>query len=402
MRETTMSENQTTTPGNQTTAPGNLVVVGSGIHVGHITLEAQGWIRNADKVLYCVADPVTERWIKKNARDPEPEDLMSYYPKDPETDPPTPDTFAMMASRIVHWVNAGSNVCAVFYGHPSIIVHPARMVTAWACRYGVNVRMIPGISALDCLLADRNINPGDTGLQMFEAGDFLDRLKAGQDMRRPTLDPYCHVVFWQIGLLPSKGYTLQDLYKALAPYYDKPATQGIFHYQRPQLPIFSYFAPAQSLCLANLPSLPTTGASMLYIPPKGYVDTDANWNPVTLSEDPTTPGAPDPELEKVAEILYKMAQDPESLAKYGARRSELMAGATLAPDIETTLQSDNVMAILAEMEKLVPPKPLKSAPKPAQRRTAQRRTVNISPHVLAGAVQLRAAADNSVKANGIW
>lgn len=52
---------------------GSLVVIGSGIKcVSHFTVEALGYLKEADEVFYHVADPVTENYIRKikpNARD---------------------------------------------------------------------------------------------------------------------------------------------------------------------------------------------------------------------------------------------------------------------------------------------------------------------------------------------
>ena len=39
---------------------GHLIVVGTGIQVGQITAEARDWIRQSEKVLYCVSDAATE------------------------------------------------------------------------------------------------------------------------------------------------------------------------------------------------------------------------------------------------------------------------------------------------------------------------------------------------------
>jgi hypothetical protein len=388
--------------------PGNLIVVGSGIHVGHITLEAQGWIQAADKVLYLVADPVTARWIKKTARaGSEPEDLTSYYPAPPNV--ATQDTFNAMASRIAFWVNAGLTVCAVFYGHPSQIAHPANMVTSWATRQpNITVRMIPGISAIDCLFADRNINPGDTGVQMFEAYEFLERLADPNGKRPPTLDPYCHVVFWEIGLLEERRqgaqglpHTLHELRDALSKYYDV-AKQVILHYQRPQLPIFGYVAPAQTLYLADLPTLQAiglmTGASTLYIPPKDFVDTlrHGMFEPVYPSEEPMTPGDPSPlALDMVASYLYNMLDNPVSLSQPGSNYEAVVKKAGLGPAITNTLNGTNVMAILEALKGLVPPQSLKSSAQPYVAPTTP-------PEQVADAVALRAADQGSVTAMSSW
>jgi hypothetical protein len=52
---------------------GSLVVIGSGIKsVCQFTVEALGYLKDADQVFYHVADPVTENYIRKmkpNARD---------------------------------------------------------------------------------------------------------------------------------------------------------------------------------------------------------------------------------------------------------------------------------------------------------------------------------------------
>ncbi len=57
---------------------GSLIIAGSGIRsAAHITLETRAWIREADIVLYCVADLATEIWIREN--NPNCEDLGVFY-----------------------------------------------------------------------------------------------------------------------------------------------------------------------------------------------------------------------------------------------------------------------------------------------------------------------------------
>ena len=57
---------------------GTLEVVGTGIQVvQHTTLEARMSISQADKVLYLVTDPTTEKWIEK--LNPNSESLLSFY-----------------------------------------------------------------------------------------------------------------------------------------------------------------------------------------------------------------------------------------------------------------------------------------------------------------------------------
>ena len=68
--------------------------------------------------------------------------------------------------------------------------------------------MLPAVSALDCLVADLGIDPGTTGLQTYEASDFL------LHRRRP--DPTTTLVLWQVGVLGESGYALEPDPRRLA------------------------------------------------------------------------------------------------------------------------------------------------------------------------------------------
>ena len=58
---------------------GALIIAGSGIaSVAHITLETLSYIKEADKVYYAVADPVTIAFIHENAKGP-CADLTALY-----------------------------------------------------------------------------------------------------------------------------------------------------------------------------------------------------------------------------------------------------------------------------------------------------------------------------------
>ena len=52
-----------------TTSTGSLTIAGSGIaSVAHITLETLSYMKEADKVYYAVADPVTIAFIHENVK----------------------------------------------------------------------------------------------------------------------------------------------------------------------------------------------------------------------------------------------------------------------------------------------------------------------------------------------
>ena len=55
----------------------------------------------------------------------------------------------------------------------SVFVQPSHESIAIARLEGFSARMLPGISAEDCLFADIGLDPGKDGCQSFEATDFL-------------------------------------------------------------------------------------------------------------------------------------------------------------------------------------------------------------------------------------
>ena len=172
---------------------GSLTVAGTGIKVpAHVTTEARICIENADEVLYLVADPIGGAWIEKT--NPRSRTLHSLY--EPGVD--RADAYAAMVEDIMDRVRSGADVCAVFYGHPGVFVNPSHAAIERARAEGYNARMLPGISAEDCLFADLGIDPSDSGCQSYEATDFLARACA--------IDTSAALILWQVGVLGNFTY----------------------------------------------------------------------------------------------------------------------------------------------------------------------------------------------------
>jgi precorrin-3B methylase len=167
---------------------GTLVVVGTGIQlINHLTHEALFSIRSAEKVLHVLADGLTQRYIE--SLNPSAESLNYLY----EEGKPRQETYLEMIEVIMGHLRSGLRVCAVFYGHPGVFVYPSHEAIRLARSEGYEARMLPGISAEDCLFADLGIDPGSTGCQSFEATDFL--------VHRRRFDPSSTLVLWQAGVL---------------------------------------------------------------------------------------------------------------------------------------------------------------------------------------------------------
>jgi hypothetical protein len=246
---------------------GELIVVGSGIKsISHFTLEAVAWIKKADIVLYCVADPVTDAWIQNNSK--KCYDLYQLY----EDDGDRLKTYNGMTEFMLNYVRMGKTVCAVYYGHPGIFVNPTHNAMRIAIREGYNASMLPGISSEDYLYADVGFDPSDVGCITYEATDLL--------LRKRYICNSSHLILWQVGCLGDLNFRrfgyhsscISLLREYLENYYS--SDHRIYHYQGSIYPICK--SKVEISELGDMEELSLNGASTIYIPPQEvkYVDED--------------------------------------------------------------------------------------------------------------------------------
>ena len=175
----------------------NLVVVGTGIRaIGQLTVETIAWIKSADRVLYVVSDPVAEEAIR--ALNPDgAESLMPYYGENKLRN----ETYQEIVDVTMAYLRQGLRVCVAVYGHPGVLaVAPHEMIRR-ARAEGFTARMLPAISAEDCLFADLGVDQVG-GCSSYEATDFL--------LNSRVLDPASHLILWQIGGLGDATYHRHD------------------------------------------------------------------------------------------------------------------------------------------------------------------------------------------------
>lgn len=170
---------------------GKLVCVGTGMRMaGQLTPLAKSYIESFDLVIAAVPNMFTRKWLQGVAK--EYVCLLDHY-DDTKVDGKTRrDTYRRMADTILHEVRQGKRVCAAFYGHPGIFACISHMAIADARLEGFEAHMEPGISALDCLVADLGIDPGTFGMQSMEATQFM--------IYQRQIDPTALLVLWQIGI----------------------------------------------------------------------------------------------------------------------------------------------------------------------------------------------------------
>jgi precorrin-6B methylase 1 len=220
---------------------GSLVVVGTGIGAGQMTTEARAAIASAEAVLYLTADPVSEQLVLELA--PAAVSLAPCY------DAPGP--YERMVEEILTPLAEGKRVCAAFYGHPGVFVLPAREALVRARRAGVDARMLPGISTLDCLFADLDLDPAAAGCAVYEATGFI--------RRSPAIDPETPLILLQVGMVDPP----EALGAALRASY--PESHELVLYEAPPYPgIDAHVARAT---LGRLGRVPLSQRSTMLVPP---------------------------------------------------------------------------------------------------------------------------------------
>jgi hypothetical protein len=168
---------------------GSLVVVGTGIRsVGQLTAEAVAHMKAASKVFYLVSEPVSEFIIQAL----HPSDSHSLYVHYNEGGN-RKDSYEAMVGQILSAVRDGHRTCAVFYGHPGVFAFPSHESIRRARAEGFDAKMLPAISAEDCLFADLGVDPALTGCQSYEATDFL--------LNDKVIDTTSQLILWQIGVV---------------------------------------------------------------------------------------------------------------------------------------------------------------------------------------------------------
>jgi precorrin-6B methylase 1 len=153
-----------------------------------------------------------------------------------------------------------TNIVFAYSGHPGFCSTSAKLVAKTAESMGYEVRMIPGISSLDCLLSELQIDACETGLHVFDGIQLL--------LGQLTLSKYVPAVIFQPRDLisdqfRSPGISALELFKERI-----RITHGIGHFivlyehlcddrHKPQI---------KEIAIAGLQEGDLTENTLLYIP----------------------------------------------------------------------------------------------------------------------------------------
>jgi uncharacterized protein YabN with tetrapyrrole methylase and pyrophosphatase domain len=236
---------------------GSLTVVGTGISMGvQLTPEARAAIDNSDELVHLAADPVTEEWLA--CLHPRSTSLGSAY----RVGEPRAAIYERIVERMLAPVREDLQVTAAFYGHPGIFVTPSHEAIRRARAEGYVARMLPAVSAEDCLFADLGVDPAVAGCLSFDATDFL--------LRSRPVDTSSALILWQIsviGDLTALAEPRLDNVQVLVDRLleDYPADHVVVVYEASPYPVAE--AMIERVRLDELARAPLTALSTLYVPP---------------------------------------------------------------------------------------------------------------------------------------
>lgn len=150
--------------------PYDVAIVGLGISSVHqLTREAEETIRRCERVFVADHAPGAVDYLKSlNSRTT---DLTHQFSADVHR----LTTYRDIAAEIVAAAVEKSPVCFATYGHPKMYSYPTVLIERAASILDLKIMIVPGISFLDTLLVDLDIDPGFDGLQLYEATDLLVR-----------------------------------------------------------------------------------------------------------------------------------------------------------------------------------------------------------------------------------
>ncbi len=234
-----------------------LVIVVTGVQVpAHVSDLARAHVAQADKVLYLTTDAAAAAWLVATNATAEPLERFDAPGKE------RAQTYEDMVEHILAFVRSGASVCVAVYGHPGVFAYAAHESIRRARTEGYEARMLPAISAEDCLFADLGVDPADHGCQSYAATDFL--------VHDRTIDLTSALVLWQIGIVGNLGDVGETSRSGLAVLMETlVARYGATH------PVVVYHASThaivppkiQRILLADVMTADVVPASALYVPP---------------------------------------------------------------------------------------------------------------------------------------
>ena len=109
-------------------------------------------LKEADRVFLISDNLEKQDWLRQ--LNPNFYNLMTHY----ATGKPRRDTYQEMADQVLACLKEGGDAALVSYGHPLVFCDPSRLAIEQTGQAGFQVDLLPGISSIDCLVADLRVD----------------------------------------------------------------------------------------------------------------------------------------------------------------------------------------------------------------------------------------------------
>jgi uncharacterized protein YabN with tetrapyrrole methylase and pyrophosphatase domain len=173
----------------------DLYIVGLGIvSVRQITREGEAAIRRSNETLY-VSDALgIEHFLKQLCSK-----VTEVYASTLQEDEDRLSKYNAIAARVIDAAMDHPPVSLAIAGHPLVFVYPTKQILAVAEELNLRVKVLPGVSSLDTMFVDLQLDPGTLGIQMYEASSLL--------LQRRELQTDVPCLVWQIGSVETRLFT---------------------------------------------------------------------------------------------------------------------------------------------------------------------------------------------------
>ncbi|MEP6851444.1 MAG: SAM-dependent methyltransferase [bacterium] len=162
----------------------DIAAVGLGIGgARQVTAEAQEILGHCTEILFIDSGYGAEDHLRKLA--PRVTSLLPHY----QVGGPRLPTYRAMAGAVIAAALDHPPVGFASYGHPLVFCYPTTLVQRAADLLDLRMIMVAGISSLDTLFVDLNLDFSADGLQMYDATDLV--------LRRRPLQTDVPCVLWQ-------------------------------------------------------------------------------------------------------------------------------------------------------------------------------------------------------------
>jgi uncharacterized protein YabN with tetrapyrrole methylase and pyrophosphatase domain len=183
------SQDQSSTP--------RIYIVGLGLRIDHLTGETDQALRESSHVYYVSHIPGIRQLLLDRCS--HITDLAASCYAEGQS---TYSAYRDMAATVINAaLSLSEPVAFALYGHPLVLAQPSQLILTLATQLSLPTKVLPAISAMDCLFADLGVDPGSRGLQMHEATELLI-------YQRPIL-PDMATIIWQVGSLETALYTVR-------------------------------------------------------------------------------------------------------------------------------------------------------------------------------------------------